>query len=169
MLPFPLCSWHAPCCCLAAREAAKEIKSFIQKDTLSPQSLTKGVGSCKTKARGTGPLTPHKPLGRLLVSSFHCYAYKNMYQVIVGIKALFGSLLWKNTCTAFYRALAVFSKFSFSGTLLPWWTVLLCWVNKNGELEKALQDHRRTPLVQRQDKHPRMLQLSSSLWIILHI
>lgn len=117
---------HAPCCCLAAWEAAKEIESFIQKDTLSPQCLTKGVGSCKTEARGTGPLTPPKPLGRLLVSSFHCYAYKTTYQVNVGVEALFGSLVWKNTCKTSYRALAVFPKFSFSGTLLPWWTVLLC-------------------------------------------
>lgn len=61
-----------------------------------------------------------------------------MYQVNVGIKALFGSLVWKNTCTAFYKALAVFSKFSFSGILLPWWTVLLCWVNKTRELGKGL-------------------------------
>lgn len=71
-----------------AQETAKEIESFTQKDTLSPQSSKKGVQALRLKPEETGPLIPHKPLGRLLVSLFHCYAYKNMHRANAGIKPL---------------------------------------------------------------------------------
>lgn len=65
---FLLCSapGHTSCCCLAAWEAAKGIRNreFCPKRHPLPRSLMKGVESCKTERRGTGPLTPPKPLGR---------------------------------------------------------------------------------------------------------
>lgn len=93
----------------------------------------KAVESCKTERRGTGPLTLTKPSGRAVCEPVPLFYYKNLYQATVGIRALFASLVWK-----YLQAPAVCQ--SFSGTLLPWWMVLLCW-----ELGKGSWDEARTP------------------------
>lgn len=63
---------------LGMPHAAAWQREFYPKNHSLPQSLMRGVESCKTERRGTGPLTPPKPLGRYVCEPVPLSDYKNM-------------------------------------------------------------------------------------------